>query len=324
MVRLIGDELIELSEADVSLLRLEGARVALIEGHGLGGVPDETTSSFVQRALGGFARAGRKLAARAKSGLAKLFGRVRQLSRDEAEQSFQHAKLSYRKALDRLIALYYAGRISRAQMHKQARDAVRAAYTQAVTTGAQGAGATSLPTAGERWLDDAVRVETGHLDKVLAELEKWRDERDRQNPKGAALRQTDPVEQKRLETEAPRAIPARIVNRIHRYPESLWHAHLVGRIVGGPPNRLFDWLTARDRRVCKSCRFLEEHSPYTRDTLPTVPKAGQTICYWNCRCRVVARPAEPDAIEKVRTRQHGRAWYLAELARIQGSRRRDR
>jgi hypothetical protein len=48
---------------------------------------------------------------------------------------------------------------------------------------------------------------------------------------------------------------------------------------GGP----FTWVLG-EAEHCGDCLDLAARSPYTIDTIPTYPRAGSTLCMFNCRC----------------------------------------
>lgn len=46
------------------------------------------------------------------------------------------------------------------------------------------------------------------------------------------------------------------------------------------------WWERTANESCPDCIALEAGSPYTADTLPTYPGAGQTVCRTNCKCHL--------------------------------------
>jgi|GEM_PF-2205481 len=50
-----------------------------------------------------------------------------------------------------------------------------------------------------------------------------------------------------------------------------------------------DWVDTEDESECGDCEELASNSPYTPETIPTLPGLCQTQCRKNCRCYVVAK-----------------------------------
>ena len=48
----------------------------------------------------------------------------------------------------------------------------------------------------------------------------------------------------------------------------------------------FDWVLGAVEDHCDDCPYLAEGSPYTKDTLPTVPGENQTPCLFHCKCHL--------------------------------------
>lgn len=76
--------------------------------------------------------------------------------------------------------------------------------------------------------------------------------------------------------------------RSRMYVDSLEAFYNNARVVGIPPYTLIYWLGPNDKRTCAGCRYLFKNSPYTKDQLPTVPKAGLTpcLCLTNCNANI--------------------------------------
>lgn len=77
--------------------------------------------------------------------------------------------------------------------------------------------------------------------------------------------------------------------RTRMYVDALESFYDSARVIGMPATSLFRWTGKHDKKVCASCRYLKQHSPYHKKILPTVPRAGLTICLTNCRDRLLVR-----------------------------------
>lgn len=64
---------------------------------------------------------------------------------------------------------------------------------------------------------------------------------------------------------------------------------------------------------CNGCRFLSEHSPYVKESIPTTPRAGSTRCLNNCRCKLVARDVGKEVYERVYSSQRSKDWFSRKL-----------
>lgn len=88
-----------------------------------------------------------------------------------------------------------------------------------------------------------------------------------------------------------------------------------GAVDGSPPGQLI-WWRLGDARHCVDCPNLAANSPYTKETLPTVPRAGSTTCWTSCKChlefsqaagtRRVTEPEPPDPEETLDDRERAR------------------
>ena len=87
--------------------------------------------------------------------------------------------------------------------------------------------------------------------------------------------------------------------RVAMYVRTLESFYDSARVMGLPATVTIRWTGANDERTCVGCRYLFQHSPYTKKTLPTTPRAGLTPCLSNCRDRLVIRQATPEEVIRV-------------------------
>jgi hypothetical protein len=80
-------------------------------------------------------------------------------------------------------------------------------------------------------------------------------------------------------------------DRIEFYVETLEAVYHAGKVAALPFRMLISWEVQVEAEHCKSCLLLEKSGPYTKTTLPTTPRAGDTQCRNNCACRLVYRKA---------------------------------
>jgi hypothetical protein len=79
--------------------------------------------------------------------------------------------------------------------------------------------------------------------------------------------------------------------RVELYVRTLESFYDSARVIGLPATMLIHWSEPKDEKVCASCVYLYEQSPYTKATLPTTPRSGATlcVCLLDCRVRVLTR-----------------------------------
>jgi hypothetical protein len=79
--------------------------------------------------------------------------------------------------------------------------------------------------------------------------------------------------------------------RAQAYANATGAAFNLGAVDGGPPGELIVWVLGNADH-CAECPLLAAYGPYTRETLPTVPRAGATPCRSNCKCSLVFKPGK--------------------------------
>lgn len=72
--------------------------------------------------------------------------------------------------------------------------------------------------------------------------------------------------------------------RVDMYVNTLDSVFHSGRVIGQPAHSLIYWVVDYNAEHCPSCLYLEANSPFTRETLPTVPRSGACKCLYNCKC----------------------------------------
>lgn len=76
---------------------------------------------------------------------------------------------------------------------------------------------------------------------------------------------------------------------ITRYAEPTWGAGMQGYGTALDASAvLIVWQLGEDEDHCEDCLGLADGSPYSKGQVPTWPKAGDTQCFDNCYCSIVA------------------------------------
>lgn len=139
-----------------------------------------------------------------------------------------------------------------------ARRELSKTYREAFRAGLRAHGVRQRAVTGpdKKWVDSAVRHEAGFLAGVGRDM----------------------VKGKSVKSLAP---------RIAMYGAAALGAFHAGRVASAGPNQQIHWIVDRAAENCQDCLELEARGPYTRDTLPTTPRAGATKCRSNCKCELV-------------------------------------
>lgn len=112
-----------------------------------------------------------------------------------------------------------------------------------------------LDAGDEEWLKGAVRAETGYARKFGQDIV------------------ADKVSDKRLD------------QRSRMYGASVNSSWWNAKVESQPPGTEMDWVLGNAEH-CPDCLILAANSPYTAQSLPTVPKAGDTACLSHCKCKI--------------------------------------
>jgi len=104
--------------------------------------------------------------------------------------------------------------------------------------------------------------------------------------------------------------------RADRYVEAVYSSFDQGRVSGMPNVSLFHWHLESDE-PCNDCKLIARFSPFTRATLPTVPKAGMTRCFNNCYCKLEVEPVTEQRMARTQRRHLSRREMINRIGRQQ-------
>jgi hypothetical protein len=105
--------------------------------------------------------------------------------------------------------------------------------------------------------------------------------------------------------------------RVKMYANTLDSFYESARLIALPATVLIHWVGPNDKKTCDGCRFLFEQSPFTKYSLPTVPRAGSTACLSNCRDKLFVRVATPGEVRNVlESHDYTRDGYIRKLREI--------
>lgn len=104
--------------------------------------------------------------------------------------------------------------------------------------------------------------------------------------------------------------------RVDMYAKTLEAFYDSARVIGLPATVTIHWTGENDERTCVGCKYLFEHSPYTKKTLPTVPRAGMTPCLSNCRDKLLIRQSTSEAVISLTNQSLTRGTHVKNLRKL--------
>lgn len=192
-------------------------------------------------------------------------------------------------ALIAMIVKFKAGSITFTTVKTRSSIALKSATEQAFQLGVKAAGLVTpkggliTPTKGERiWLASYLREELKYWNRFLDGI---RTATDRQ-----------------------------IATRVQNYCSTVRSAYESGRVLSVGDQVVIFW-ELESANPCPDCMFLSRHAPYTAETLPTVPKGGQTRCLAYCYCSLRIVKTTEKEVSSVKRKNKTSKWYLDKIRR---------
>jgi hypothetical protein len=90
-----------------------------------------------------------------------------------------------------------------------------------------------------------------------------------------------------------------IKRRTGNYAESMKSVFESAHLMTIGKDTIIYWTLESDN-PCPDCRELARNNPYTADTLPTTPKAGDTICHHYCYCTLRTEEVDISVVRQIR------------------------
>lgn len=198
--------------------------------------------------------------------------------------------------LNRFVRDYQKGRITEQELRKQVTATMKKAWKEVFIAGVRASGLgggqgpgqplVKLTPEDETWVRSAMKHEMQFLNGML-----------------------DAIVDETYVMPLPR--------RIGMYMDALESFFDSARVIGLPATAAIHWIIPKkDRRVCNSCTYLAENSPYSKRTLPTVPRSGATLCLTNCRDRLFVRIVDQDKALALHQSSPTRGTHIKNLRRI--------
>jgi hypothetical protein len=179
--------------------------------------------------------------------------------------------------------------MSKTRWQNSIKKALRDGYAAAFDMGLESSGVTKVragvATMDREFVEKAVREEMRYFNRLIRQIDAGK-------------------------------VRGNMMNRLKAYSDALKHMYYAGRVMGTPKGMIIDWIAPMDRNTCGGCKFMFKHSPYTKQTLPTTPRAGDTPCLNRCRCRLVMRTVTPAQYESVDKGHLAKSTYSRKLSAI--------
>lgn len=190
-------------------------------------------------------------------------------------------------ALIAMIEKYRSGSSTFTTLKTRSSIALKSATEQAFKLGVKAAGIVTekgglyAPTRSERtWLTSYLREELRYWNRFLDDLRT--------------------------------ATDSQIATRVHNYCSTVRSAYESGRVLSVGDRVVIFWELESDN-PCPDCVFLSRHAPYTSETLPTVPKGGQTRCLSYCYCSLRIVKTTAKEVSSVKRKNQTSKWYLDKI-----------
>lgn len=234
--------------------------------------------------------------------------------KSQGKREYERLEKEARMELRKMIRRYRDDAISFAELQRDTADFFEHFYGRMFEAGRKASGLDLyMPdakiTKGEQdWLKSSVREELKYWQSFLEEIKKG---------EVAFRSELDPQQ---LRLKAPRR-KYTVEERLSMYLRGLEAVFENGRVSGMPPNLLFYWFGPKpgEKGICKGCEYIVERQPFTKATLPAVPRSGATPCLSRCRHRVVVREASLTEVANRRKRLPTRETMVKQLRSIQQS-----
>lgn len=211
----------------------------------------------------------------------QAFANERKKGQTVGGRKFKETTKRTKTALLRLIRRYQQDKIEEKELKVEATKAMRMAWRDVFLAGLRAGGTkgegsgkgktlVKLDVGDDKWVKSAVQHEMRFLNGFLKAI-----------------------------VEGTYTMPLR--RRLGMYLDALKSFYESARVIALPSNVAIWWKGPDDKKTCPSCRYLFENSPYSKLSLPTVPRSGITICLTNCRDRLWIKRVPPGKAESMFT-----------------------
>jgi hypothetical protein len=179
----------------------------------------------------------------------------------QAISDYDSLKEEFRNSLFGILEAYQRGEITQEVMESMWRSEIREAWEKAYGLGIRSVGNPFGIWGEDRsWLKGAETEEFGYLGRFVEDIKK-------------------------------NELVMGMEDRLAMYAETLDGVYFHGKVDGSPEFVRIYW-DLKEARHCSDCIKYAAGSPYTKKTLPAVPRDGTSRCLSNCRCELRFEYAE--------------------------------
>lgn len=165
----------------------------------------------------------------------------------EAEKGYEALKDEFREAMFGILSAYQRGEITDEVLEQMWRAEIKDAWEKAYRFGVRSVGNPfGVWEEDESWLKGAEREEFGYLGKFVEDIKK-------------------------------NELVMSLEDRLDMYIETLDGVYFHGKVDGSPEFVKIHWIL-RESKHCDDCIRFAAGSPYTKKTLPAVPRDGTSRC----------------------------------------------
>lgn len=207
-----------------------------------------------------------------------------------SQQQYNHLEVSFRKELTSLLKMMVEGKTEVST--RKAKKLFRLFYAKAWLLGD---------------VENYHKVKSGNvLHHLSPEDRKWLD---------GFLRKEYEFWRKFVEDVNRGKKKVNILRRVEMYVRTLHSVYESSKVAHRPANVLFHW-QIHPGESCPHCIYLANNSPYTKASLPTVPRSGETKCLSNCNCTLRSEVVPLNHYLIVAKKSKTRQEHLKALKRI--------
>ena len=170
---------------------------------------------------------------------------------------------------------------------QEARHDITTIAAQYAEQGNANAFANALYDLMEQWHSEAA-----HFGRVLGGDRSPFEEDDREFGRIAASEDLEfldafltDIKKGRYRDEEGNVLPG-LAARAQLYADAAKRSFQEAFVLTMPADSEIYWVLGGEEKHCPECPYYASQSPYTPDSLPTVPGAGETTCRSNCKCHL--------------------------------------
>ena len=184
-------------------------------------------------------------------------------------------KTQYARSLAVEIGKYRRQEITYTKFLNNVKYVMSSSYEKAYLLGKGG----KLTATDRVWLKFEVRDELFYWKRFMAVIKKFFFKAD---DSGAEL----PTDLPSMLRRELKNIKWHHYRRFNMYVDALDAVYTQAKVTSLPDHVMINWVYG-EAEHCPECIYLEKMSPYVKETLPTVPRAGKTRCLTHCKCVLV-------------------------------------